>query len=197
MFGEFNEQLTIIKSKKRKRRKLVADLQEIENELSTLKSKLVDLEAILVKEGEDVKKLEGYSLIGLFHTILGSKEQQIEKERQEYLIAKLKYDECKEAISTLMTEQAGVKQELEQLADVEQQYKLIIAEKEKVILENDDRNTQRLVGLVVYTGISSPVSATVNLMIAPSLRPIQLSCMVFTFSGQPGSLLKSCNNLSA
>lgn len=147
MFAEFNEQLTIIKDKKRKKHKLTADLQEIENQLSYQKSKLAELEVRLIKEGKDVKRLEGYSLMGLFHTILGSKEQQIEKERQEYLAVKLKYDESKEAISTLMQEHAGVKQELEQLDDVEKQYKLILEEKEKLILENNHKDTQRLIVL--------------------------------------------------
>lgn len=50
------------------------------------------------KEQTDVRQLESLSLTGLFYSILGSKEQQLEKERQEALRAQLCLDEAKRTL---------------------------------------------------------------------------------------------------
>lgn len=147
MLNHFNEQLAAIKDKLRKRQKLTAVFKDIENELRSQKSRMKQLEVMVTKEDRDVKKLAGLSLSGLFYTILGNKELQLDKERQEYLAAKLKYDECLEAISSLQAEHAAVQKELVRLGDVEEQYRLILKEKEKLILEKNDRDTQRIMTL--------------------------------------------------
>ena len=49
-------------------------------------------------------KLEGLSLTGLFYSVLGTKRERLDKEREEYLAAKLKYDESQEAAKDLQAE---------------------------------------------------------------------------------------------
>ena len=48
------------------------------------------LERVMTKEQKEVEELEKLSLKGIFHKVLGSKAEQLEKERQEYLQAALK-----------------------------------------------------------------------------------------------------------
>ncbi|MBC8235736.1 hypothetical protein H8E77_39820 [bacterium] len=98
MLEELNKQLVEAKENLRMRRKLQDTFVRTEQSLSQEKSRLKNLETHLQKEGSDVKKLEGMSLTGLFYTILGSKDKQLEKERQEYLAAKLKCDECQDSV---------------------------------------------------------------------------------------------------
>jgi hypothetical protein len=58
----------------------------------------------LASEKADIDRLESYGLTGLFYTVLGTKEEKIEQERQEYLAAKLKHDESNAAIAEVKSE---------------------------------------------------------------------------------------------
>lgn len=75
-----DERLTEVKEDIRHKQKLEKDLLQIKESLAAEREKYANLNKQLLKEGRDVKKLEGLSLSGLFLTILGSKEAQLEKE---------------------------------------------------------------------------------------------------------------------
>lgn len=79
--------------------------------------------------------------------VLGSKEQQLETERQEYLAAKLRYDKCAYAVSAMEREIADLQHQLAQLGNLASQYQSILDRKEKLILEANDENTKRLLRL--------------------------------------------------
>lgn len=134
MLGELNRRLMEVKEKMRMKQKLLAALNDIDQKLYTEKTRLVEHEKKLRKEGKDVKKLEGLSLTGLFLGILGSKEEQLEKERQEYLAAKLRYDECKDSIFALEEQFTDINQKIGQLEDIDMQYEVVFEEKKKFIL---------------------------------------------------------------
>ncbi|MEG0593354.1 MAG: hypothetical protein RR512_08555, partial [Coprobacillus sp.] len=59
--------------------------------LDLLKSRVNLLQQQLIKENKDVEKLENTSIISLFHSIVGSKEEALEKERQEAMVASVQY----------------------------------------------------------------------------------------------------------
>ena len=101
MIESLDKRLTEVREKIRYKQKLEKDLLQIKESLAAEREKCANLEKQLLKEGRDVKKLESLSLTELFLTILGSKEAQLEKERQEYLAAKLRYDECRSEIDPL------------------------------------------------------------------------------------------------
>ena len=65
-------------------------IRQIREEERTLK----ELGEVLKKEHRDVKKLEKLSVKGIFHEFLGDKKKQLEIERQEYLDAVMRYNEC-------------------------------------------------------------------------------------------------------
>ena len=52
-------------------------------------------------EYQDIVDLEKSSLRALFSRVLKSREEQLEKERQEYLLATIEYDECQHLIESL------------------------------------------------------------------------------------------------
>ncbi len=82
---------------------------------SELKKAYKDLdkyERILDKEYNDWQQLESMSVKSLFHKVLGSKEEQIEKERQEYLQASLKYNEIKKSVDILEYEKGLLEKKL-------------------------------------------------------------------------------------
>jgi len=144
MLKALNEQLMEVKEKLRMKQKLIEKVKETEQELSKENARLEKLEAYLQKEGKDVEKLEGLSLKGLFYTVLGSKEAQLEKERQDYLVAKLKMDECKDSVSMLKNRLKEMENEIKKIGDIETRYQVLFEEKEKLILASSDTNTAKL-----------------------------------------------------
>ncbi|NND07707.1 MAG: hypothetical protein HKN87_15125 [Saprospiraceae bacterium] len=80
-------------------------LQQLSEQLEEAYRDLDTVRGQLEKEFKDIEKLEKISLKGLFHRALGSKEDQIEKERQEYLQVSLKYDEAKKSVELLEYEE--------------------------------------------------------------------------------------------
>jgi len=142
-----NKELIEIKEKLRLRKKLLADIERTQNMLAEKNAKLRGLGTILDKEDSDVKKLEGLSLSGLFHLILGDKQTQLNKERQEYLSAKLKYDECQYSITALASEIENYKIRIASIGDLDGKYKTIIEKKQQLISQSSDENSSKLIEL--------------------------------------------------
>lgn len=145
MLDDLNSQFFEVKQKLRIRAKLIDDIDRTQNMLSEQTSRLADLEIVVKKEGADVEKLEGLSLTGLFHAVLGDKQTQLEKERQEYLAAKLKYDECKYSVSALDRDINDLKARIAELGDLDSQYRTILEKKEQLISQGNDRKATKLI----------------------------------------------------
>ena len=56
------------------------------------------LELNMQKEFEDIEALEKLGMKTLFYKVLGSQQEQLEKERQDYLQASLKYDQVRKSL---------------------------------------------------------------------------------------------------
>ncbi len=61
------------------------------------------LQRQLALESRDVERLDGITLLNLWHSLRGNKEEAKRKEQEEYLTAKLKYDEANAALIALET----------------------------------------------------------------------------------------------
>jgi DNA repair exonuclease SbcCD ATPase subunit len=93
-----------------------------------------------------VVKLESLSLTGMFYSVLGTKAEHLDREKQEYRAAKLKYDESVEAVNDLQAERTRLQQELESFKSVEQDYSRLIKEKERLLANSQDARVDRLLG---------------------------------------------------
>jgi hypothetical protein len=76
----------------------------VENDLKKAEEKRKKIETQLHDEYADIEALEKLTLKGIFHSILGDKEKQLEQARQDYLQVTLRYNECKNEIDTLRYE---------------------------------------------------------------------------------------------
>lgn len=144
MFTDLNQRLSEIKDARRQQRKLQNDLLQAQSSLGQERLRLVELEKQLRKEGRDVQQLEGLSLAGLFYTILGSKEEQLDKERQEYLAARLKHTQAEYAVQSLEREVSDLQRQLARLGDVDSQYQAVMASKETLVQKSQDASSRRL-----------------------------------------------------
>ena len=80
----------------------------------------------MAKEYQDIVDLEKSSLRVLFSRVLKSREEQLEKERQEYLLATIEYDECQHLIESL-------EYELKILSDKTDSKGLVIGELDRTV----------------------------------------------------------------
>lgn len=96
-------------------------LAKLNQRLEEEELNLADLHFILEKEYQDVMKFESLSLTSLFHSFLGKKEEQYEIEKQEYLHAVLKYNECKKTVDLLNYEQQVLQEKVQREQEVYQQ----------------------------------------------------------------------------
>jgi hypothetical protein len=137
MLEELSERLSKKLEQKRLKEKLEQDLLAVEEELRDQSARFESLSTQLVKEKVDVEKLERMSLTTLFHSVLGSREEQLDKERQELLSAQLLYQQAKKQVFFLEQEQNTLLQRLDELADVESEYESLLSEKEQLLRQSN------------------------------------------------------------
>ena len=144
MLPEFSARLSKTIEGLRLKKKLEGDLIAVERELKETTSHLASLGAQLEKEEIDVKKLERTSLTTLFYSVLGSREEKLERERQELLSAQLKYQQTRHQVEYLERELTYIREQLDKLGDVEAEYESLLAEKETLLRRSDQETANQL-----------------------------------------------------
>jgi len=90
------------------------------------------------------ENMEGKSVKGLFYKVLGSKEEQTEKARQDYLDAALKYQEAKKEVDLLEFEKNLLKDKLEQRVGIEHKIKTLMQKRELELKRTDPKVASKL-----------------------------------------------------
>ena len=147
MLKDLNTRLIDILEKLRARDRLQNKLAEVERLLSQEVTRLEGLDVQFVREERDVQRLEGLSLGSIFYTVLGDKEQRLDRERQEFLAAKLQRDQCQFAISSLELDLADLKYKLSALGNLDSAYQALLERKEKILLSSGNDLTRQLLDL--------------------------------------------------
>lgn len=88
------------------------------NQLDAAFEKKDSIENQMIKELEDINKLEKMSVKSIFHKVLGNKEEQLEKERQEYLQVTLQHKEIINAIEVLDFEKSVLEKKVVSIDDL-------------------------------------------------------------------------------
>lgn len=127
------ERLTEVKERMHELTKVERKLEYLRKRIREQEASIVKLEVELEMEQEDVEKLTKLSLMNLFHTILRSKAEQLELERQQELIAALKLQETKQSLKELKEELVEVGQQLVDLSNVHSDYNQLMLKKEAAL----------------------------------------------------------------
>lgn len=114
--------LTALRELTAKKKQAESVLAKTKDLLETEQQNLKRQDITLKKEYEDVLRLEKASLVSVFYSFLGKKEDRLDKEKQEYLAARLKYDGCKETVARLEAELTRLQKELTGLGNPEKEY---------------------------------------------------------------------------
>ena len=156
MLKDLNSRLIDILEKLRARDRLQNRLAEVERLLSQEVTRLDGLDVQFAREKRDVQRLEGLSLGSIFYTVLGDKEQRLDRERQEFLAAKLQRDQCQYAISSLELDLADLKYKLSALGNLDSAYQALLERKEKILLSSENDLSHQLLDI---TGLQANLQA--------------------------------------
>jgi hypothetical protein len=108
---------------------------------------LADMEKQLEEELKDIDKLEGLSIKGLFHKVLGSQEEQLEKERQEYLQLSLKHKEHIKDIELLEYELGLLQKKVSDISIIEAEIEQLKQTREQEIMSSHSHLRAGLVNI--------------------------------------------------
>ena len=133
-----DQKLSEALQKVRQKSKLEAMLQTTQTMLFEVQSDLGDLREKLSLAQADVDHLSGLSILSIFHTILGSKEQRLAQEQQELTVAMLKYDQAIATQADLSQDLDQLRSSLEEYQNAELQYQQLLDEKQLQFTERHD-----------------------------------------------------------
>ena len=127
--------------------RLKSKLKERQKERVELVDKVNELDKVLFKESNDVKRLEKISVSSLFYSAIGMKDKKLDKEKQEEVAAALKYNMAREELRAVDDDIFLMKRELATLNDAEALCKEAFDTKVKYIKDNNISGADTLVSL--------------------------------------------------
>lgn len=144
MLEDINQEIFELKEKLRVKNKLDSLKKMVNEEIKKRKAQEIVLEDILIKEEKDVQRLESTNISSIFVMLIGKRDEKLDKEREEYLTAKLRYEECIEAIKELENELEKVNKELINYSSVKEEYNKAIKEKEDILINEGSHRSKDL-----------------------------------------------------
>ena len=103
-----------------RKQKIEIHLIHLKRRIKAYKKETERLLRAVEKEEEEYHKLERMNLQSLFQKIIGTKENELEKERQDYLMAVLKYQSYAKNLKSLIFEQEVLTKQLSSLHNAAQ-----------------------------------------------------------------------------
>ncbi|HWO55376.1 MAG TPA: hypothetical protein VNM49_13440 [Paenibacillus cookii] len=134
MFDAENARLTELKESMRNKVKWEKRLQELEKEREERRREADRWKQRLADEEKDVERLAGASLSALFFSLIGKKEEKMEREQLEVLEAKAKYDAAVRAAEDIQKQCEETDRLLRDVRYSESEYERILKEKETILL---------------------------------------------------------------
>lgn len=130
-FDEIIDQLRLRLDEKERTERRLARAEE------ALRDQQVRRKALLGELGDelkDVERLEGTSLTRLFHMVMSTTAEQLAKERQDVVRARLRLDECRAEVEEFSGEVEAMRARLEELGDAAGDLRDVMAAKEGALI---------------------------------------------------------------
>ena len=132
-----DDQLQELYLELRRKEKIALHMSNLSKKITQREEELALVEKDITKEGEELQQLEEVNLYSIFKFVLGNKEKQLEKERQEYLQLFLKKKGLIENLSALRKERELMNRMYVSRSTIEEEFKVIL-EKKEVLLKKGD-----------------------------------------------------------
>lgn len=134
VFQKLHERLELASENRRQLRKLEAVYQNLWSSLKKEEARAESLQNKLTREWKDAGRLESKTLEALFYSILGTKEQYLEKERQQFLVARLNFEACMAQLENIRRDLRKTQLHLDELSRSEQEYHEALKAKEAALM---------------------------------------------------------------
>lgn len=128
----------------KERDRLLARITNLRRIMREQKKTLEGLKQKMKQEETDVEKLDGITLLNLWHSIRGTKDIAKQKEQEEYLGARLKYDEARTALEAQESELRKMEKALTEMGDPDADYQQAVLLKEEFLMRSCATESRRL-----------------------------------------------------
>lgn len=146
------DQLASMKEKVAARNELRGLQVKTEDELKQAAYRLRHLEACLQEVTDEIRRLEQPGILGLFGSIFGNNQDQLDQQRTDQLNLQREYDELFAKVESVAEQIEDIERRLEEFGDVETDYQTLFKAKEGAILDAKDEMAERLNDLVQCLG---------------------------------------------
>jgi hypothetical protein len=138
-----DERLNILKEKIRTHNKLSSELKDLEQRETRKEQSQIESKEILDKEEKEFNDINELSINSIFYSLIGKKEEKLEKERQEFLLAKLNFDTLKEEIDLIVQRKKEILHNIIDVEDISNEYKKLLTDKEQFLISlNNSRSNE-------------------------------------------------------
>ncbi|UTR14830.1 hypothetical protein MM221_20165 [Salipaludibacillus sp. LMS25] len=128
-----NEEIMEIKEELRKKEKWSHHVERLKDQIHIKEQKVSQLAQSLADEKEDVEKLHRFSVDNIFSTLVGNKQEKLQKREQEVITAKLNYQDAKQKLQELKKEYSDYSNRLKGVINAGKDYEDLLDRKEILI----------------------------------------------------------------
>lgn len=134
---DYDAALSELQEKIRRKNKAKKQLAYFAEEAERLTSVMEDRKAEYEVEQEEADALQNGSLTLLLYTLIGMKEDKINKEEAEALAAKTAYETAKAELDHVLNRQVELRTEIRSLGNCERDYEEMVAEKKAWLMAKE------------------------------------------------------------
>jgi len=128
-------------------RKIKEHTSELTIRLEAEEKALLAMETTLTKEQRDVETLEREGLTTMFRKFIGDREEKLDKEREEYLRASLRFNELYKSVELIRFELDLLTKKEQNLEVVEGKVSTLINQREEELMHMDPEVALKLKGI--------------------------------------------------
>lgn len=144
---EIDQAIDALTAAQARRKQLDAQIEELHRQRGERQAKVDETTQSFRKEQDDVDKLEKGGVHAFLLTLIGHKEERLDKERREALAAKLQYDQARSDLEYLENKLNGLIRERDGLRDAPEQLEALWTEKAELVKAMGGQTGARLVEL--------------------------------------------------
>ena len=144
---EIDQAIDALTAAQARRKQLDAQIEELHRQRGERQAKVDETAQSFRKEQDDVDKLEKGGVHAFLLTLIGHKEERLDKERREALAAKLQYDQARSDLEYLENKLNGLIRERDGLRDAPEQLEALWTEKAELVKTMGGQTGARLVEL--------------------------------------------------
>ena len=144
---EIDQAIDALTAAQARRKQLDAQIEELHRQRGERQAKVDETAQSFRKEQDDVDKLEKGGVHAFLLTLIGHKEERLDKERREALAAKLQYDQARSDLEYLENKLNGLIRERDGLRDAPEQLEALWTEKAGLVKAMGGQTGARLVEL--------------------------------------------------